>query len=156
MCMYCNNSLSLLIVCENFVSNIFGYQGTTNKHHPTQMHWNVSNTKHIHFKAIYDWKWLGSWKKQKLRNTLFLRKCWFLVTTTKKKKKKKMILVWFLFPIRILVSHQNSCFAPLSDWASRCSFHQQPKLVRASFLQLYYHKMYIWSFYVLYAYPDGL
>ena len=41
------------------------------------------------------------------------------------------------------VSHQNSCFAPLSDLASRCSFDQQPQLVRATLLQLYYHKMHI-------------
>ena len=53
------------------------------------------------------------------------------------------------------VSHQNSCFAPLSDLASRCSLDQQPKSVRATLLQLYYHKctfkhfmycMHVWIF----------
>ena len=52
------------------------------------------------------------------------------------------------------VSHQNSCFAPLSDLASRCSFDQHSKSVRATLLQLYYHKMHILTFYVLYACPD--
>ena len=116
-------------------------QGTTNKHHPTQMHWNVSNTKHTHLKAIYDWKWLGSWKKKHLRNTSFLRIFWFLVTKIKDSDMN-------------FVSHQNSCFAPLSNVASCYSFDQQPKSVRATLLQLYYHKMHILSFYVLYACPD--
>ena len=53
------------------------------------------------------------------------------------------------------VSHQNSCFAPLYDLASHCSFDQQPKSDRVTLLQLdYHHKMHILSFYVLYACPD--
>ena len=41
-------------------------------------------------------------KKKHLTNTLFLRICWFLVT---KKNDSSMNFV----------SHQNSCFAPVSD-----------------------------------------
>ena len=43
--------------------------------------------------------WFLKKTKKNLRNTLFLRLCWFLVI------KKKMILVWILSPIRILILH---------------------------------------------------
>ena len=85
-----------------FVSDIFGYQGNTNKHRPTQTHWNVANTKHMHCKAIHGWKWLGSWKKKKKKKTLekhFISQDMLFFVTN------KMILVWILSPIRILVLH---------------------------------------------------
>ena len=88
---------------------------------------------------------------------------WFL-----KKKKKKTLEKHFISQDMLVscykkndsgmnfVSHQNSCFASLSELASRCSFDQQPKSVRATLLQLYYHKMHILSFYVLYACPEKI
>ena len=125
-------SLSLLV---DFIVKTLFETFLVNKHHPTQMHWNISNTKHMHFNAIYCWKWFGSWKNTHLINTLFLRIClfvricWFLVTKS--------------YSGMNFVSHQNSCFAPLSDLTSRCSFDQQPMSGRATLLHLYYHKMHI-------------
>ena len=69
---------------------------------------------------------------------------WFLKKKKKKEEKKKHLSTWETLYDRIcsflvtnkkndfemnFVSHQNSCFAPLSDLASHCSFDQQPKSV---------------------------
>ena len=49
-----------------------------------------------------------------LRNTLFLRICWFLV---------KVFDSGMNF-----VSNQNSCFASVAEMTLRCSFNQLPKI----------------------------
>ena len=71
-------------------------------------------------------------KKKTLEKHFFSQD--MLVSCEKKKKKR----FWYEFCLP-----SELCFAPLSDLASHCSFDQQPKSVRATLLQLYYHKMYI-------------